>query len=100
MMKKSNVSLSIIQQKTKEAITLPLSSEAMKYLPDRENSQDTDIIFSNLVSLGRSNEILHKWAEVAGISKHVTFHLARHNKFCLLLNASNLQSDEAMIGNG
>lgn len=96
---KSNASLSIIQQKTKEAITLPLSSEAMKYLPDRENSQDTDIIFSNLVSLGRSNEILHKWAEVAGISKHVTFHLARHTHATMMLTlGADLYTVSKLLG--
>lgn len=73
-----NALLSIIQKKTKEAISLPLCSEAIKHLPDRGNAPETEKVFAGLVSLGRSNVILHKWVEQAGISKHVTFHLRRH----------------------
>lgn len=75
-----NALLSIIQKKTKEAISLPLCSEAIKHLPDRGNAPETEKVFAGLVSLGRSNVILHKWIEQAGISKHVTFHVSSHNK--------------------
>lgn len=37
-----------------------------------------DLVFSGLITLGRSNEILPKWAEKAGINKHLTFHCSRH----------------------
>ena len=74
-----NALLSIIQKKTKEAISLPLCSEAIKHLPDRGNAPETEKVFAGLVSLGRSNVILHKWVEQAGISKHVTFHTAKHH---------------------
>lgn len=42
-------------------------------------------VFAGLVSLGRSNVILHKWVEQAGISKHVTFHTARHTHATMML---------------
>lgn len=58
-----NALLSIIQKKTKEAISLPLCSEAIKHLPDRGNAPETEKVFAGLVSLGRSNVILHKWVE-------------------------------------
>ena len=34
---------------------------------------------------GESNVILHKWVEQAGISKHVTFHTARHTHATMML---------------
>lgn len=80
-----NALLSIIQKKTKEAISLPLSSEAIKHLPNRGNTPETEKVFAGLVSLGRSNEILHRWVEQAGISKHVTFHTARHTHATMML---------------
>ena len=83
--KKGNVSLSIIQQKTKEAIMLPLSSEAVKYLPNRGNAKDIDSVFAGLISLGRSNEILYRWAEAAGVFKHITFHTSRHTHATMML---------------
>lgn len=80
-----NALLHIIQQKTKEAISLPLSAEALKYLPHRGSAQNSDRVFAGLISLGRSNEILYRWAEQAGISKHVTFHTARHTHATMML---------------
>ena len=85
-----NSRLYIIQKKTKEAISLPLSQEAIKQLPKREDAKEDDIIFKKLITLGRTNEILPKWAEQAGIKKHITFHTASHSKFFYLLNISEL----------
>lgn len=80
-----NSRLHIIQKKTKEAISLPLSQEAIKQLPKREDAKHSDIIFKKLITLGRTNEILPKWAEQAGIKKHITFHTARHTHATMLL---------------
>lgn len=80
-----NSRLHIIQRKTKEAISLPLSQEAIKQLPVRGNAEDDDKIFKGLITLGRTNEILPKWAESAGIKKHITFHTARHTHATMLL---------------
>ena len=80
-----NARLYIIQKKTKEAISLPLSQEAIKQLPKREDAKEDDIIFKKLITLGRTNEILPKWAEQAGIKKHITFHCSRHTHATMLL---------------
>jgi len=80
-----NSQLSIIQRKTKEAISLPLSQEAIKQLPEPGNAKDDEKVFKGLITLGRTNEILPKWAERAGIKKHITFHTARHTHATMLL---------------
>lgn len=82
---KGNSQLHIIQQKTKEAISLPLSHEAIKQLPERGSAGDDEKIFRKLITLGRTNEILPRWAEQAGIKKHITFHTARHTHATMLL---------------
>ena len=61
-----NALLSIIQKKTKEAISLPLCSEAIKHLPDRGNAPETEKVFAGLVSLGRSNVILYTVSKLLG----------------------------------
>lgn len=80
-----NFSLHIIQKKTRESITLPLSAEAVKQLPERKEEKATEKVFKGLISLGRTNVVLHKWAEDADISKHITFHTARHTHATMLL---------------
>lgn len=79
-----NALLNIIQKKTQEAMSLPLSPEAMKHLPEKD-IQNADKVFEGLISLGRSNEILGRWAEQAEIAKHITFHTARHTHATMML---------------
>lgn len=83
--KSGKVELRIIQQKTKEKITLPLSNEALKQLPPRKGAPNKAKVFDNLISLGRSNEILSRWAQKAGIEKHLTFHVARHTHATMMI---------------
>lgn len=86
--------LQIIQRKTKEAIYLPLSEEAIKYLPARENENDNDrlgLIF-HLPSLTIICQVLKGWTLAAGIkNKKVTFHVRRHGEFSFLLKFKHLQ---------
>lgn len=84
--KSGKMCLKIIQQKTKEYISLPLSDEALKHLPSRKDAADDARVFDKLISLGRSNEILSRWAQDAGINKHITFHVARHTYATLLIS--------------
>lgn len=76
--------IELIQQKTKEPVYIPLSANALKWLPERgydgrENYiykfRDRSIIY----------DYLKKWGDVAGIDKHLTFHMSRHTCATLLL---------------
>ena len=83
--KAGNTQLHIIQQKTQEIISLPLSSEALKQLPERGKALDTERVFNGLISLGRTNEVLSRWGKDAGIQKHITFHTARHTHATMMI---------------
>ena len=73
------------QQKTKKNEHLQVSDEALKYLPDRDNAKDKDVIFP-LSYNGYANSLLKSWACAAGIKKRVTFHVGRHTNATLLLS--------------
>lgn len=101
-LKKNNsgkTQLHITQQKTQETISLPLSKEALKHLPKRNGASDTDKVFHDLISLGRSNEILSRWAKAAGIDKHITFHVARHTHATMMITlGADLYTVSKLLG--
>ena len=75
---------SILMKKTQRLLHLPLSNEAVKCLPEKPESKQKTTIFQ-LPSDGHTNTILRKWVAESGISKHITFHTARHTFATLLL---------------
>lgn len=74
----------VLMKKTQKYIYLPLSAEAVKWLPERRSTDDSDTIF-HLPSDGYLNRLLQDWASECGIRKHVTFHTARHSNATMLL---------------
>lgn len=70
----------IIMQKTKEPLYLPLSQQALSFLPERKKGDSMHApIFNNDIRLNCVvNKYLKRWADAAGITKTVTFHVARH----------------------
>ena len=70
----------IVMQKTKEPLYLPLGQQALSFLPERKKSDSMNApIFNNDIRLNCVvNKYLKRWAEAAGITKPVTFHVARH----------------------
>ena len=73
------------QQKTNKPEYLQLSGEALKFLPERNDAKDGDIIYP-LTHNGYTNETLKCWILAAGITKRVTFHVGRHTNATLLLS--------------
>ena len=69
------VRIEITMQKTKEPLYLPISDEALKWLPERSEANGSDFIFP-LTHEGTVNDTLQHWAKVAGITKHISFHVA------------------------
>lgn len=76
----------IVMVKTKRTLYLPLSKEARKWMPERGDKTDSDKVFT-LPSAAYLNIVLRTWAQNSGLSKHVTFHTARHTFATLELTA-------------
>lgn len=70
--------ISLVMIKTKEPIYIPLSENARKWMPARGTQRKDEKVFQGYPCLPTINRMLHKWAEDAGVEKHVTFHTARH----------------------
>ena len=76
----------IVMVKTQKTLYLPLSKEALRWMPERGDAKDTDKVFS-LPSQCYLNVVLRTWAANSGLTKHVTFHTARHTFATLELTA-------------
>lgn len=75
----------IRQQKTGETLYLPLSDNALAWLPDRGNAKDSEVVFCLPTSPTTIEKHLGLWAKAAGVKKHVTFHVSRHTNATLML---------------
>ena len=62
-----------------------MSDEALKFLPERNEAKNSDIIFPLSLN-GYVNEKLKSWILAAGITKRVTFHVSIHTNATLLLS--------------
>lgn len=86
----------LIIKKTRHELMLPLSEEAIKWLPQR--GDDTERVFK-LPRLNNVCGILRKWATVAGIKKKVTFHVSRHTFATLMLTVgADLYTTSKLLG--
>lgn len=72
-------------KKTKDPIYIPLSDNALMWLPERGESKDSDLVFSGLPKKFGIAYDMKVWTERAGIMKHVTFHVSRHTFATLAL---------------
>lgn len=76
----------VVMKKTKDPIYLPLSTEAMKWIPTRSaEAKDEDCVFVNLPSESSGNRIIKEWAASAGIKKNVSYHVGRHTFATMML---------------
>ncbi len=90
--------IKIIIKKTKAPISIPLSGEAIKWLPERGEAKDQDNIFRLPASVNLSVG-LDNWAKAAGIKKHVTFHTARHTFATMMLTlGADLYTTSKLLG--
>lgn len=69
-------------KKTGVVIYNPLSANAIRWMPERQRS---GLIFPGLPLSPSLDRHIDAWAKSAGITKHVTFHVARHTHATLLL---------------
>lgn len=81
---KGEYQIELVQQKTKEPVYIPLSANALKWLPERGYDGRENYIFK-FRDRSIIYDYLSKWAKAAGVEKHVTFHMSRHTCATLLL---------------
>lgn len=74
----------ITQKKTGQPLYLPLSDNALKWMPKRNDAPDTAPVFG-MPKYAMSNRHVREWCKKAGIKKRITFHCARHTNATLLL---------------
>ena len=67
-------------KKTQKTLYLPLSDEALKWMPNRDDAKDTDKIF-HLPYATYINVVLKTWAQNSGITKTITFITGSGNTF-------------------
>lgn len=87
-------------QKTGKSITVPLSDNALKWLPEREGNLPESRIFYKLPDQVNNADVrLRTLIKKAGISKHVTFHVARHSFATLTLTyGADLYTVSKLLG--
>lgn len=89
----------IRMQKTKHVINVPLSDEAKKWLPNRDNNAVTDRVFNLPKQANTICTNLKKWAAAAGVEKVVTFHTARHTFATIMLTqGADLYTISKLLG--
>lgn len=67
--------LKITQFKTRRPLSIPLSRQALGWMPERGGAVEDEYIFP---PLSKNMTVLDDWAKEAGINKHITFHVSRH----------------------
>lgn len=72
------------QVKTKNMVTIPLSNEALKWMP-RKSKGDERVFHQLRITSTTVEVVLCEWMQEAGIQKHITYHCSRHTAATLLL---------------
>ena len=87
-------------QKTDKDITIPLSDNALKWLPERTDQPSASRIFYKLPDQVTNADVrLRTIIKKAGITKHVTFHVARHTFATLTLTyGADLYTVSKLLG--
>jgi integrase len=84
--------------KTSELLYLPLSKEAKNYLPSKELKESSELVFT-LPTLWATERIITDWVKEAKITKHVTFHCARHTFATMMLTqGADLYTTSKLLG--
>ena len=90
---------SVVMKKTTTPIFLPLSSQAMKWLPERGDAPDDGRVFDGLIAEPNINKVLAKWTKAAGIAKKITYHTSRHTFATMMLTlGADLYTTSKLLG--
>lgn len=86
------------QQKTKELVQIPLNANAKRFMPKKIFGNDR-VFYDHPTCEEWHNRKIREWAEKAGITKHISFHVARHTFATLTLsNGADLFTVSKLLG--
>lgn len=103
----SNRLLTFNQKKTqghssKSWVTIPLNDGLLSLIgnpPTNEKGEKTNTLIFNLPSQSMCLRSLRYWVKLAGISKHITWHCARHSfAVNILNNGANIKTVASLLG--
>lgn len=78
-------SVAVVMTKTSNPVYIPLSKQAVKWLPKTDGVNPDGTVFDGLPNNSGICAHLKNWAKAAGVRKNVTFHTARHTCAVTLL---------------
>ena len=86
------------QVKTKKTVTIPLSDEALRWMP--KQTDGIDQVFHELkASVNTVEAVLKEWMKECKIDKHITYHCSRHTAATTLLTlGANLYVVSKLLG--
>ena len=91
--------VSVVMKKTTKPLYIPLSRQALKWMPEKGGCGSDDHVFVGLVNNGNVNENLKKWAEAAEIRKHISYHTSRHSFATMMLTlGADLYTVSKLLG--
>lgn len=92
--------VSLTMKKTGRPITVPLSKEALKWLPVREGWEaDEDKVFNTSFTQTVICRHLGRLVRDAGITKHISFHVSRHTFATMMLTlGADLYTVSKLLG--
>ena len=82
-----------LEQKTKGVEYMPISEQAFQLCGERKDGEQ--LVFAGLPDPSWINRPIKKWVAEAGITKHITYHCARHSVFSFSLKFNSLQNISA-----
>ena len=85
-----------LMQKTQTYVNVPLSNEALNWLPKKDNPNEPVFCLPTDSNVERN---IRLWMQGVGIKKHLTFHCARHSYATMLLTlGADLYTTSKLLG--
>lgn len=67
----------IRQHKTEKMVYIPLNKNARIWIPERGDASEDDLVFSSRLIIPQN--LMREWANAAGITKKISYHVSRHS---------------------
>lgn len=78
-------SVAVVMTKTSNPVYIPLSRQAVKWLPKQGDVDGKVLVFDQLPNASNLCVNLKNWAKAAGVRKNISMHVARHTCATMLL---------------